>query len=588
MDDLGQQIAEQLIAENTPIIGLYPGGFKPPHKGHFEVVKRAAENVDEIHVIISNNIREGYTPELSLKIWKQYQKLLPENVMVSISKENSPITEIYDIVKNIDNNSLAIYGKGEQDRYNSVNENREKYHNVDVIDAGTIEDISATSLREAIAKRDFPKIKSLIPEGIKVNDFLMNFQIHEEKIPGGLAKGKSLYDLVIHHGKDSWASIQFESLESQLKKQLEKGIKVEMEHTTSKDIAKEIAMDHLWEDPKYYDKLATIEEDLDESKNLGTLYHFTSLFGIHDILTSNFLKGSNSETEEFSRDFQFLSPEQRQKVKEKGSVFWNYISLTRDKNLYKKNPSLRGSTVRIVLDGNKISSNYKIKPFSYYGNEQDGDENYRFSSNESEERINLGDKEGINNLDKYIEGIDIFLDKIEDNKMYLKQIENIKLQFPQINILYKDKPITIEQYRKDILPGLMDQDMALNESKILKEVFNKNHGLLLDKAVNYVCEDLDIPKPEIILINNPEYTQQHKSFGGYTPSDKKIYAVVHNRNVADIMRSISHELFHLKQDLDGRLTSEAGEDGDAFENEANSYAGKIMREIGRNIPEIFE
>lgn len=37
--------------------------------------------------------------------------------------------------------------------------------------------------------------------------------------------------------------------------QLRKGIKVEMEHTTDRKTAKEIAMDHLTEHPRYYDKL---------------------------------------------------------------------------------------------------------------------------------------------------------------------------------------------------------------------------------------------------------------------------------------------------------------------------------------------
>ena len=42
--------------------------------------------------------------------------------------------------------------------------------------------------------------------------------------------------------------------------QLQKGIKVEMEHTNDPDVAKEVAKDRLTEDPKYYDKLETIEE----------------------------------------------------------------------------------------------------------------------------------------------------------------------------------------------------------------------------------------------------------------------------------------------------------------------------------------
>lgn len=39
------------------------------------------------------------------------------------------------------------------------------------------------------------------------------------------------------------------------KKQLESGIKIEMEHTDDKEKAKEIAKDHLVEDPDYYVKL---------------------------------------------------------------------------------------------------------------------------------------------------------------------------------------------------------------------------------------------------------------------------------------------------------------------------------------------
>lgn len=43
------------------------------------------------------------------------------------------------------------------------------------------------------------------------------------------------------------------------KKELAKGIRTEMEHTDDPQIAKEIAMDHLTEDPKYYTKLAKME-----------------------------------------------------------------------------------------------------------------------------------------------------------------------------------------------------------------------------------------------------------------------------------------------------------------------------------------
>jgi len=39
-------------------------------------------------------------------------------------------------------------------------------------------------------------------------------------------------------------------------KTLKKGVRVEMEHTDDEAKALEIAMDHLTEDPKYYEKLS--------------------------------------------------------------------------------------------------------------------------------------------------------------------------------------------------------------------------------------------------------------------------------------------------------------------------------------------
>ena len=76
------------------------------------------------------------------------------------------------------------------------------------------------------------------------------FAFEGEVIPGGLSKGMTLRDIADKH------KVSFE----ELKKQAEKGVKVEMEHTSDINVAYEIAKDHLFEDPKYYDKLATIEE----------------------------------------------------------------------------------------------------------------------------------------------------------------------------------------------------------------------------------------------------------------------------------------------------------------------------------------
>lgn len=56
----------------------------------------------------------------------------------------------------------------------------------------------------------------------------------------------------------------------QIKSQLAKGIKVELEHTTDPKVAREIALDHLLEFPDYYDRLARAEtnENTDQTKSM--------------------------------------------------------------------------------------------------------------------------------------------------------------------------------------------------------------------------------------------------------------------------------------------------------------------------------
>ena len=80
------------------------------------------------------------------------------------------------------------------------------------------------------------------------------------KLKGGKSDNMSIKDIAIKHtyddSKDSVDKKDIEITVSELLKQLKKGIEIEKEHTKNKSQAKEIAMDHIGEDPKYYDKLS--------------------------------------------------------------------------------------------------------------------------------------------------------------------------------------------------------------------------------------------------------------------------------------------------------------------------------------------
>lgn len=100
-------------------------------------------------------------------------------------------------------------------------------------------------------------------------DLLKNIKLNETEIlKGGLADNKTLIHLAKKHDAKGYYHIQ--DMIKSLKKQLEMGMKVEMEHTDSEEKAKEIAMDHLWEDPSYYTKLKKVETKETDASSSGS------------------------------------------------------------------------------------------------------------------------------------------------------------------------------------------------------------------------------------------------------------------------------------------------------------------------------
>jgi predicted nucleotidyltransferase len=133
-------------------------------------------------------------------------------------------------------------------------------------------------------------------------------------------------------------------------------------------------------------------------------------------------------------------------------------------------------------------------------------------------------------------------------------------------------------------------------SPIIKENFEINIGRedstikrYLEEFAEYCYGALEVNnKPIIKVITDDSYTEEYKSFGGYTPLDNTIYVSVSKRNLADIMRSVCHEIVHCKQNESGTLEVNSGETGSNIENQANTIAGIIMRHYGQLKPEIFK
>jgi cytidyltransferase-like protein len=184
--NLGRHLVSLLLEQDQPTVALYPGKFKPPHKGHFEVLYKLLNVADEVIVLISPKTHEGITAQESAKIWDLYKSLLPDGNKVKLKiSEITPVRDVYDYIEaNPEQTVYAAYGKGEEDRY----KNLKKYSNAKVFDAGSTafengENISATNFRQALLNKDKEKIKEFIPTGISVDDVLtiLSNPINESK-----------------------------------------------------------------------------------------------------------------------------------------------------------------------------------------------------------------------------------------------------------------------------------------------------------------------------------------------------------------------------------------------------------------------
>jgi Zn-dependent peptidase ImmA (M78 family) len=101
--------------------------------------------------------------------------------------------------------------------------------------------------------------------------------------------------------------------------------------------------------------------------------------------------------------------------------------------------------------------------------------------------------------------------------------------------------------------------------------------------LRFACDHLELEEtPNVIIIDNPEFSAKNKTFGMYNLSDDTIKVQIAERHPMDIYRTLAHELVHYKQKISGKEMD--GGDGSEIENEANATAAVILRQYSHQIP----
>jgi len=145
-----------------------------------------------------------------------------------------------------------------------------------------------------------------------------------------------------------------------------------------------------------------------------------------------------------------------------------------------------------------------------------------------------------------------------------------------------------------VLQGTLNlQTKQLHQPTSLGEDLNsikETHADIVKTFVEFAVKELGLQTPptDITLSYDTDQAKNDHSFGHFDPSNGKIWVYVKDRNTADFLRTLAHELVHRKQAEDNRLEPNSGETGSDIENEANAQAGVLLRKFGKQHEDIYE
>ena len=442
--NLGQYIAEILLEQDKQTIALFPGAFKPPHKGHFEVVKQLLQKADEVVVLVSPKTREGVTADESVAAWELYKTILDGSVEVKLTEE-SPVREVYSVIKNNpDTNFILAAGKGEVSRF----KNALQLPNVEVFDAGIAgEGVNATGLRTALASKNPTEVEKYIPTGINVQDFL-----------------------------------------GVIEKPLD-----EINHQTTDDTLTDLVAREESEIERTAEQFNIPLEDLKYAFTAGNMVVLSD-----DIWS----KLENSDS------YDVTSLDDAIKLAKQYGKNWK-------------------PTLTAIKDGTVMDPPMVL--------------NY-------------------------------------DKTHYYLVGGNTRLMF------YKALGVTPKVLMAIIdLPN--ERAFYLTEGKL-----NESQTATIGEFIKYSIKNLGLQSPpsSLTLSYDNDQAKERRSFGYFDPNSKKIWVYVKNRNMADILRTLAHELVHRKQEEDGRLDINSGKTGSPIEDEANALAGVLLRNFGKINNSIYE
>lgn len=527
MNQLTRFLLKETLGEQK-IIAIYGGGFKPPHKGHFNVVKQILEQfpeIDELKIFVGSGVRDGLTQEESLKIWEIYKPYLSNKV--SIEPTQSPIKSILDYSKeHPDEKVFWILGARdcEESDFNDIacrTKSVNKYPNIEVKVITSAGGISGTKARQLIKSNNKEQFLEFIPN---------------------IKEKEQVWDIVNKNQREILKEGRYDNTVRNLVKDTISYWKQNYKPTSKKiPYVEDYDIEDAVDFPIKFDLDAVLHIKKTPSRFYdvdGGAYPYEKIPVISIDITVD------------PRDL----PQKWEKI---------YMDLT--------------DTIRHELE-HLTQQGVNVIPSKEMGD----DTELRTKVKTDFEYINLPTE-----VDANLQGLYI---RAKKTKTPFKQVVSDYLD--ELGLTKKEKKETLniwKQRAKSLSLPLNESSkdyFGLNEytKTFINEIFNnqkidddfKTH---LKSLVKYMLKSgLNIkPLPKLNIISNDKQNASNilGKTAYYNPEDKSITLYTFGRHPKDVMRSFCHEMIHYIQDLEGRLnnitTQNTNEDGNLPEIEREAY-----------------
>lgn len=105
------------------------------------------------------------------------------------------------------------------------------------------------------------------------------------------------------------------------------------------------------------------------------------------------------------------------------------------------------------------------------------------------------------------------------------------------------------------------------------------------KFLKFINDELNLNKPFRVKLAKHR-DEDLRTYAYYNPANGDIKVYCKQRGLADVLRSIAHELIHHQQNQNGKLQGPTQDIGGEIEDEANSVAGQLVKKFGYANPEL--